>query len=74
MLIFHRFLSGLAWIHNLYLKACGPPGPPRWPGGARLKAHYGRLAKGKGRLPVRQKQYPTAGGAVGGSIKERNYR
>ena len=25
--IFHRFMSGLAWIHNLYLKACSPPGP-----------------------------------------------
>ena len=36
-LIFHHFLSSLAWIHSLYLKACGRPGPlstarpSRWP-------------------------------------------
>ena len=26
-MIFHHFLSGLSWNHNLYLKACNPPGP-----------------------------------------------
>ena len=38
-LIFHHFLSSLGWIHNLYLKACCPPGPAP-PGRGRPKAHY----------------------------------
>ena len=38
-LIFHHFLSSLAWIHNPYLTACGPPGPAP-PGSGRPKAHY----------------------------------
>ena len=29
--ILHHFLTGLASTHNLYLKACGPPGPPALP-------------------------------------------
>ena len=40
-LIFHHFLSCLIWIHNLDLKACGPPGPAPPAGGRALpKAHY----------------------------------
>ena len=38
-MMFHHFLSSLGWIHNLYLKACGPPGPAP-PGRGRPKAHY----------------------------------
>ena len=43
IMIFHHrdFLSGLAWIHNLYLKleACCPPGLAP-PGCVRPEAHY----------------------------------
>ena len=76
-LIFHPFLSSLSWIHNLYLKAFGPPGPAP-PGRGRPKAHYGRPTKAKGsfrfKLPAQEKQHPPSARAMRGCIKERNNR
>ena len=65
----HRFLPGLAWIHNLYLKAC--PGQAPAAGGRRPIT---AAAKAKGSPPPGQKQRPPPGRAVRGRIKERNSR
>ena len=55
-LIFRLFLSGLAWIHDLYLKVCGPTGLTltRAPGQAGPRARPGQAKPG----PIGCRQCP----------------
>ena len=60
-LIFHHFLSGLAWIHNLYLKGCCPSLPAR-ASTARLWPAEGPFSTGKSmRKSDRQSGFGSTG-------------
>ena len=60
-------VSSLAWIHDLYLKACGPPGPtPPSRGRPNLKAHY---RDGPSHPTQQSRRVPSKGGSLSLTVR-----